>query len=66
MNRLLFALALMACAYLGAMAAAALDSELSAPPAACDTDAECMRLCADDTANLPPDHPDYCDGGPQR
>lgn len=29
----------------------------------CHTDTECQALCPDNTALLPPDHPDYCDGG---
>jgi hypothetical protein len=30
----------------------------------CTTDTECMAQCPSGTWNLPPDHPDYCDGGP--
>ena len=33
--------------------------------AICDTDTDCMRFCPEGTADLPPDHPEYCDGGPQ-
>lgn len=31
----------------------------------CITDSECAELCPEGTRDLPPDHPDYCDGGPQ-
>lgn len=31
----------------------------------CITDSECAELCPAGTRDLPPDHPDYCDGGPQ-
>lgn len=65
MNRLLFAFALAAVAYIGAYAASALDRQLQEPVAVCDTDTDCQRFCGEDEANLPPDHPDYCDGGPQ-
>jgi hypothetical protein len=66
MNRLIFAAALVAVAYIGAYSAAALDQELIEPPEAiCDTDTDCMRFCPEGTWDLPPDHPDYCDGGPQ-
>jgi hypothetical protein len=34
------------------------------PDALCTTDTECMAFCPVGTADLPPDHPDYCDGGP--
>jgi hypothetical protein len=64
MNRLLFAAALIACAYIGAYAAVTLDQEIQAE-ALCDTDTDCQQLCGEAEANLPPDHPDYCDGGPQ-
>lgn len=37
----------------------------SSDDAACTTDSECMELCPEEERNLPPDHPDYCDGGPQ-
>jgi hypothetical protein len=30
----------------------------------CETDSECAELCEEGTRDLPPDHPDYCDGGP--
>lgn len=30
----------------------------------CTTDAECALYCPAGTMDLPPDHPDYCDGGP--
>jgi hypothetical protein len=33
--------------------------------ALCHTDTECAELCPEGTRDLPPDHPDYCDGGPQ-
>lgn len=33
--------------------------------ALCGTDTECMELCPEGSWNLPPDHPDYCDGGPK-
>ena len=66
LERLAFAAALLATAYIGGYAAAALDQELITPPEAiCDTDTDCQRFCPEDEANLPPDHPDYCDGGPQ-
>lgn len=65
MTRLLFAAALIASAILGAYAAAVLDHQLQEPVALCDTDTDCQRLCSEEEANLPPDHPDYCDGGPQ-
>lgn len=47
---------------------AALDSRFgigqvgSAP--ICTTDTECVEECPDECCMLPPDHPDYCDGGP--
>ena len=31
----------------------------------CVTDSECAELCPEGTRDLPIDHPDYCDGGPQ-
>ncbi len=31
----------------------------------CVTDSECAELCPKGTRDLPVDHPDYCDGGPQ-
>ena len=34
--------------------------------ALCHTDTECAELCPQGTRDLPPDHPDYCDGGPQQ
>lgn len=34
-------------------------------PAACETDSECAELCPEGTRDLPADHPEYCDGGPQ-
>lgn len=40
-------------------------NQLPADGAQCGTDSECMELCAAGTWDLPPDHPDYCDGGPQ-
>ena len=33
--------------------------------ALCHTDTECAELCPTGTRDLPSDHPDYCDGGPQ-
>lgn len=33
-------------------------------PALCHTDAECSLLCDEVQTQLPPDHPDHCDGGP--
>lgn len=36
-----------------------------ATDALCSTDSECAELCPEGTRDLPPDHPDYCDGGPQ-
>jgi hypothetical protein len=33
--------------------------------ALCGTDTECAELCEEGTRDLPADHPDYCDGGPQ-
>lgn len=32
--------------------------------AKCTTDTECAELCPSGTRDLPVDHPDYCDGGP--
>lgn len=31
----------------------------------CITDTECAELCPAGTRDLPQDHPDHCDGGPQ-
>jgi hypothetical protein len=31
----------------------------------CTTDTECAELCPEGSRDLPADHPDYCDGGPQ-
>jgi hypothetical protein len=31
----------------------------------CTTDTECAELCPEGTRDLPADHSDYCDGGPQ-
>lgn len=35
-----------------------------ADEASCSTDSECALLCSEADRELPPDHPDYCDGGP--
>ena len=31
----------------------------------CTTDTECAELCPKGSRDLPADHPDFCDGGPQ-
>ena len=44
------------------------ESDVGSAPnteALCTTDSECMELCDEASLNLPPDHPDYCDGGPE-
>lgn len=33
--------------------------------ALCSMDSECAELCPEGSRDLPADHPDYCDGGPQ-
>lgn len=40
-------------------------ANVNKPEALCTTDSECAELCPEGTRDLPPDHPDYCDGGPQ-
>lgn len=50
----------------GAMLAAVLSCQTTAgDDALCHTDTECAELCPAGTRDLPSDHPDYCDGGPQ-
>lgn len=34
-------------------------------PEPCATDMECLEQCPAGTRDLPADHPDHCDGGPQ-
>jgi hypothetical protein len=44
------------------------DEWVDFPPldrAMCETDTECAELCPEGSRDLPADHPDYCDGGPQ-
>lgn len=31
----------------------------------CTTDSECIEQCPEESKNLRPDDPEYCDGGPQ-
>lgn len=39
------------------------EDDLTSVGLGCRTDSECQALCPKDTWLLPPDHPDYCDGG---
>lgn len=67
MSRLSYLLALFAAAYIGAAVAAFAKAGLIGEqlrPALCETDSECAELCPEGTRDLPADHPDYCDGGP--
>jgi hypothetical protein len=54
-----------AAALLFTVATTAARDAIDAPAGLCVTDSECAELCPEGTRDLPADHPDYCDGGPQ-
>lgn len=56
---------LLALAFAVLMALSVLPKSLEDSEALCHTDSECAELCPPADRELPPDHPLYCDGGPQ-